>query len=258
MLKNITLIGSGNVATHLGRALYDKGFSIHQVYSPNKDNAFELAVAVSAMPCDDLKFITDESDVYIICVKDEAIAEVANQITFKYKLVVHTAGSIGMEVLDCFEQHGVLYPLQTFSKKTTLHIHAVPFCIEANNALAKKQLIELANQLSPKVHEITSEQRKKIHLAAVFACNFSNYCYGVAAKILTESDIDFELLKPLILETAQKIQHQSPQKAQTGPAQRNDQATINNHLQLLENSKHYQEIYELMSAAIGREIGGGE
>lgn len=256
MLKNITIIGSGNVATHLGMALLNNGCSINQVYSPNKDHAFELANLLNAMPCDDTKFITDESDIYIICIKDDFIEEIANQLKFKNKTIVHTSGSIAMDTLSEFDNYGIFYPLQTFSKGNKVNIKEVPFCIEANNENTKNDLLELANQLSNKVYEINSEQRKKIHVAAVFACNFSNYLYSISEDILNENNMDLEILKPLILETAKKIQSNSPKTVQTGPAKRNDKEVIENHIQLLGNKTAYQDIYQLITDNIIKQNNG--
>ena len=238
------------MATHLGKALFNNGCSINQVYSQDKDNAFDLANELNAMPCDDIKFITDESHIYIICIKDDFIAEIAQQLLLKDKIVVHTSGSIAMDVLSQFDNHGIFYPLQTFSKDTAVNISDVPFCIETNNESTKNQLLDLAKTLSNKVYEIDSEQRKKIHVAAVFACNFSNYLYSISEDILKENNMDLDILKPLILETAKKIQTNSPKTVQTGPAKRNDQAVIENHIELLGNNPAYQEIYKLMSEAI--------
>ncbi|MBL4669642.1 MAG: DUF2520 domain-containing protein [Flavobacteriales bacterium] len=258
MIKNITIIGSGNVATHLGKALLNKGFCINQVYSNSIDNAFELASTLNAMPCDDIKFITDESDLYLVCIKDDFIEEIVKQLCFKNKIVVHTSGSIAMSVLASFNNYGIFYPLQTFSKNAEVIIAEVPFCIEANNECTQKILLELAKVLSNNVYEINSEQRKKIHVAAVFACNFSNYMYTISENILNQNNIDFDILKPLILETAKKTQHNSPKNIQTGPAKRNDDTVINNHLEMLSNNKGYQEIYRLMSDAISNSANNSE
>jgi predicted short-subunit dehydrogenase-like oxidoreductase (DUF2520 family) len=254
LIKTITLIGSGNVATHIGRALLNKGVEINQVYSYSKDHAFELATELNAMPCDDVKFISDESDAYLICIKDDYIEDIAQQLLVKNKIIVHTSGSVSLHILSPFKNHGIFYPLQTFSKDKDLDITTVPFCIEANNDETKHALIELAKKLSSNVHEIDSEQRKKIHLAAVFACNFSNYMYSIAEDILQQEQINFEILKPLILETAKKIQENSPATMQTGPAKRNDQEVIKKHLEILNDSKKQQEIYQLMSQAISSSL----
>ncbi|MGB0886745.1 MAG: Rossmann-like and DUF2520 domain-containing protein [Vicingaceae bacterium] len=255
MIKTITIIGSGNVATHLGKALLNNGFLINQVYSYSKDNAFELAAVLNAMPCDDMKFITDESQIYIIAIKDDFIAEIAQQLNFKNKIVLHTSGSINMDVLNGFENHGILYPLQTFSKEKEVDLKNVPFCIEANNEETKQVIIDLASSLSNNVTEIDSEQRKKIHLAAVFACNFSNYMYTIADEILQDNALNLDLLKPLILETAKKIEFNSPSAMQTGPAARKDDAVLKNHIEQLANTPDYQEIYKLISQAISDKVG---
>ncbi|MDG1476510.1 MAG: DUF2520 domain-containing protein [Vicingaceae bacterium] len=256
MIKNITILGSGNVATHLGKALLKEGYSINQVYSPNKDNAFDLANELNAMPCDDPKFITDESHIYIIAIKDDFIDKIAQQLLLKDKIVVHTSGSIAMDVLSQFDNHGIFYPLQTFSKDTAVNISDVPFCIEANNEATKNHLLALAKTLSNKVYEIDSEQRKKIHVAAVFACNFSNYLCSISEDILKENNMDLDILKPLILETAQKIQTNSPIAVQTGPAKRNDQEVIENHIKLLGNTEAYKDIYQLITDNIIKQHNG--
>ena len=250
MIKRITLIGSGNVATHIGKALLNKGIEINQVYSHTKANAFELATELNAMPCDDVKFISDESDAYFICIKDDFITEVVQHLSTKNKIIAHTSGSVPMKVLNSFRNHGIFYPIQTFSKDKDLNISSVPFCIEANNTETKHALIELAKKISNQVFEIDSEQRKQIHIAAVFACNFSNYMYSIANDLLEQKHINFNILKPLILETAKKIQDHSPKSMQTGPAERKDEKVIQEHIDQLSNNKEYQKIYQLMSKAI--------
>jgi len=247
LAKTITLIGAGNVATHLGKAFLNNGFSINQVYSKSIDNAYSLASELNAMPCDDVKFITDESDIYIICIKDDAINDIVEQISFKNKIIAHTSGSIPLSVLNGFNNYGIFYPLQTFSKNKNVTINEVPFCIEANNDETKNTLLDLAKSLSNNVNEINSEQRKKIHLAAVFACNFTNYMYSISEDILNQSNIDLDILKPLIIETAKKIQNNSPKTMQTGPAKRNDDVVLKNHIELLANSKDYQDIYKIIT-----------
>ena len=248
--KTITLIGAGNVATHLGKALFDKGYSINQVYSQSLDNASSLASELNAMPCDDIKFLTDESDLYLICIKDDFIKEIAKRLPFTNKTVAHTSGSVPMECLSKFDNHGIFYPLQTFSKEVLVDISTIPFCIEGNNNETEEILLKLGEALSQYVHKINSEQRKKIHLAAVFSCNFSNYMYSISEDILNQNDIDFDILKPLILETAKKIQNNAPKSTQTGPASRNDEGIIKNHIEFLADSKDYQDIYKIITANI--------
>lgn len=249
LIKTITLIGAGNVATHLGKALRNKGFIINQVYSKTIENAAVLATEVGANFCDKINEITNKSDIYLVCIKDDAIASFLEQLNIKGKLIVHTSGSIGLDVFTTngFEKYGIFYPLQTFSKNKALNLLEVPFCIEGNDTETENELTKLAKTISNNVYKIDTEQRKKIHLAAVFACNFSNYMYTIANDILTKNNIDFELLKPLICETANKIKNNSPKAMQTGPAKRNDEEVIKNHLKMLSEHSEYQKIYQLIS-----------
>ncbi len=251
-IKSITIIGSGNVASHLGKAFFDKGFIINQVYSKTLTNAETLATSLDANFCDKIEELTDESHIYIVCLKDAIINSFLADFKFKNSLIVHTSGSIDMDVfkINGFKNYGILYPLQSFSKNKALNLTTVPFCIEANTSKNETLLTGLAKNLSNNVHLIDSEQRKKIHLAAVFACNFSNYMYTIANDILAKNDINFELLKPLIAETANKIKENSPKDMQTGPAKRNDEEIIKNHLKLLADSPSYQDIYKLITENI--------
>ncbi|PIQ14970.1 MAG: hypothetical protein COW67_10945 [Flavobacteriales bacterium CG18_big_fil_WC_8_21_14_2_50_32_9] len=252
-MKKITIIGSGNVATILSKVFVNKGFSINQVFSKSKINAEILIEKLAANQqikiTDNIAEIDDTSDIYIVCVKDDAIATVVNQILFKDKLIVHTSGSVDITVFNGFNQFGVFYPLQTFSKDKDTDVANVPFCIEGNTNQTTQLLIDLASSISKKVYEINSEQRKTLHLAAVFACNFTNYMYSIAEEITTKNNINFEVLKPLIQETAKKIEFQSPKEAQTGPAKRKDQQTINKHLAMLENNPN-KELYKLITDLI--------
>lgn len=250
--KSITFIGAGNVATHLAKAFFSKGFNISQIYSKSLTNAITLANKVNAVPIHNLSDLTDENHIYIVCLKDDVIEQVLNQITIKQKLIVHTSGSIDMNVFskEGFENYGILYPLQTFSKDKDVNIDEVPFCIEANTTENENKLVGLAKSLANNVQLINSDQRKKLHLAAVFACNFSNYMYTIADELLVKNNLDLNLLKPLIIETANKIKDAKPALMQTGPAKRNDKAIIEKHIQLLADSKDYQDIYKLITENI--------
>lgn len=251
-LKTITFIGAGNVATHLAKAFFSKGFTISQIYSKSLTNATSLAQEINAEACNNLSEINDKNHIYIVCVNDDAITEVLNQLKFKNKLIVHTSGSVNMEVFEKanFSSFGIFYPLQTFSKSKTVNIKEVPFCIEANSKENETLLLDLAKVLSANVQLINSEQRKQLHLAAVFACNFSNHMYAIADKLLTQNNLDLNLLKPLITETANKIKDNPPKAMQTGPAKRKDTTIIENQLQLLADSKDYQDIYKLITENI--------
>jgi predicted short-subunit dehydrogenase-like oxidoreductase (DUF2520 family) len=247
----LTIIGSGNVATHMAAAFKNAGHRIIQVYSPNFHNASLLAYHVGADAINVLTDINADTDLFIISVKDDAIARVAEILASHQKLMVHTSGSTSLDVLLKYtDKAGVLYPLQTFSKIREIDFATVPLCIEAGSDSIYADLQQLAATVSNRIYSINSAERKILHLAAVFACNFPNYLYGVAQQLLGRHQLDFNLLRPLILETAQKVQEQVPARVQTGPAVRNDQTTMAAHLQLLHDEPQMQAIYTLLSQGI--------
>ncbi len=239
-MKKIILIGAGNVAHHLGISLFGAGHQIIQVISKNENNARALAEKVNADFGTDIRKIK-KADFAIIAVNDDAITSVAFQI--KNMPFAHTSGSISIE------NGGVFYPLQTFSKNIPLDLKKVPFCISAKDIDFENTLLEVAKSISNFVYIINKKQRKTLHLAAVFACNFSNQMYYIAEDLLKKSDLDFEMLKPLIVETANKIIKNSPLSAQTGPAQRKDLKTIENQIDLLEDAD-LKSIYKLITNQI--------
>jgi len=247
----ITLVGSGNVATHLGAGLKNAGHQIIQVWSRKLQNAALLAYHLKAEPIDELNNIHAETDLIVISVKDDAVETVASFIPIKTVPVVHTCGTVDMQVLGkYFDSCGVFYPLQTFSKTREIDFLTVPLCIESTDKNSTALLLELARTISNQVNYINSAQRRILHLAAVFACNFPNYLYSVSAGLLKGQQMDFELLKPLILETALKVQQFLPTEMQTGPAVRGDQKTMAIHLELLKQHPKLQEIYRLLSQGI--------
>lgn len=247
-LQKIILIGAGNVATQLGTALHKRGYEILQVYSQTGKSAQTLAKKVNAQPVTDLKKILPTASLYIISVKDDAIAGLVKQLQFKDQLVVHTSGSVEISALKGVSQnYGVFYPLQTFSKSKTVDFSNIPICIEANNKATANTLKRFAKNISKSVQEINSAQRKILHIGAVFACNFTNHMYAIAAALLTKNNLSFDLLKPLIMETADKIKKNDPAVMQTGPAIRNDKKTMAAHLELLSSDKELTTIYKLLS-----------
>jgi len=247
----ITLIGSGNVATHLGAAFKNAGHRIMQVYSRNTQNAALLAYHIGAEAIDSLDNINPETDIFIIAVSDDIIATIAEQLAQYNKLIVHTSGATDLFNLLAFTDNaGVFYPLQTFSKTKEVDFWSVPLCIEGANAVITQTLVELGQSISNNICIIDSLQRKTLHLAAVFACNFPNYLYGVAQDLLAGQNIDFALLRPLILETAQKVQNNLPPDVQTGPAIRRDQKTMLGHLQMLKDEPELEQLYRLLSQGI--------
>ncbi|QQL50511.1 Rossmann-like and DUF2520 domain-containing protein [Mucilaginibacter ginkgonis] len=247
----ITMIGSGNVATHLSAALKNAGHNIVQVYSRGMQNASLLAYHVGAEPVNDFDAITADTDLFIISVKDDAIIDVAAQLAGHRKLMVHTSGATDIgELMLITGYAGVLYPLQTFSKQKEVNFWEVPLCIEGADDDITFTLKQLGQTISNKVYEIDSLQRKTLHLAAVFACNFPNYLYHIAQQLLADNNIDFNLLRPLIKETADKVQGQLPSAVQTGPAVRKDGQTMQAHLQMLGDNAYLQNVYRLLSEGI--------
>jgi predicted short-subunit dehydrogenase-like oxidoreductase (DUF2520 family) len=254
----ITLIGSGNVATHLGAAFKNAGHRMVQVYSRNTHNANLLAYHISAEAIDNLDNISTDTDIFIIAVSDDAIAGTAEELAKFDKLIVHTSGGTDLfSILAFTDNAGVFYPLQTFSKIREVDFRTVPLCIEGANADITGTLKDLAQSISNSVYMIDSIQRKALHLAAVFACNFPNYLYGIAQDLLAAQHIDFELLRPLILETAEKVQNNLPANVQTGPAVRGDQKTMLQHLQLLNNTPELEQLYRLLSQGIIKKDNAG-
>jgi predicted short-subunit dehydrogenase-like oxidoreductase (DUF2520 family) len=247
----ITIIGSGNVATHLAAAFKNAGHRMVQVYSRDAHKAALLAYHVKADPINDLNDIDPETDIFVISVKDDAIPAVAKQLAVHQKLTVHTSGATDLAVLSAItSKAGVFYPLQTFSKTAELDFLTVPVCIEGADEAITAELQTLAQSVSNNVYRVDSGQRKILHLAAVFACNFPNYLYEAARLLLQKHALDFDLLRPLILETAQKVQNHLPAAVQTGPAARNDRQTMDAHLALLSAEPELKTVYELLSQQI--------
>lgn len=246
MIK-ISIIGSGNVAQHLITAFNkSEEVQIVQIFSRKKPiNSF----------APEIEWITDWEkllpvDVFIIAVSDDAIAEVSQKITLINQLVVHTSGSVALEKISNHNRRGVFYPLQTFTKGKEVDFSKIPICIETEFSADLEVLRKLAQKLSQKTFLINSEQRKALHVAAVFVNNFVNHLYQLGNEICQENQIPFGVLEALINETASKIATLTPQEAQTGPAKRNDQLTIDAHLKFLENDFTKQSIYKLLTQSI--------
>lgn len=251
MINKITLIGSGNVAHNLGKAFVLNGFEVVEVFSRTKANAKVLAEKLDANFTNNLSQINQESDLYVIATTDNAISTIANQLDLGTKLVVHTSGSVEIDVLkNISNNYGSFYPLQTFTKSHQVDFNELPICVEGNNKESLKDLIQLAGQLTNNVKELSSNQRQKLHLAAVFVSNFANYMQVIGEKLCEEQQIDFELLKPLIKEVFEKNQTSKAIDNQTGPALRGDSFTMNKHLELLKDNKELSELYQLISKMI--------
>ncbi|MWB94177.1 DUF2520 domain-containing protein [Flavobacterium sp. GA093] len=243
----ITLIGSGNVAQHLIKA-FAKSESIEMVQAFSRQKEALTHLLDSDTITTDFSNLK-ETDLYIIAVSDNAIAEVSKQFPFQNRLVVHTSGTASLDTLDSKNRRGVFYPLQTFSKNKEVDFSGIPFCLETENESDYAILETVAKSISNSVFPISSEQRKALHVSAVFVNNFTNHLYQIGQEICDEHQVPFEILKPLIQETAQKINILNPAEAQTGPAKRNDSNTIETHLEYLTN-ENQKNIYKLLTQSI--------
>ena len=244
---SVCLLGAGNVATHLFKAFNNaQNVRVKQWYNRNLQSLVTYKNETEIT--DNLKAL-EYADVYILAVSDDAIPQLSRELPFEDRFVVHTSGSVNIHDLDRKNRRGVFYPLQTFSKKVEVDFSCIPICIEAFDKNDLNILKQLAQGLGSKWYKINTEQRQTLHLSAVFVNNFVNQLYRIAHEISDAKSINFDILKPLILETARKVQESSPYMAQTGPAKRNDKKTIKRHLKIIENESH-KEIYELLTQSI--------
>jgi len=250
-IRNIIVLGAGNVAAHLTEALVRKGFSITQLYNLSEERGKKLALKVKADYIGSPDKLDSSADLYILAVSDEAISALASRLHVDSGIVVHTSGSKGMEILrPFFSRRGVFYPLQTFRKEREISFASIPICVEASDRTDENILLDLAGQLSSSIHLINSDQRRILHMTAVFAGNFTNFMYSIAEDLLRKHDIPFDLLKPLIRQTAENIEHPDLLSLQTGPAVREDSEIMEAHRALLTDHDLYKEIYDLISKSI--------
>ena len=246
----ISIIGSGNVATVLGRLLQQKDFIIDEVVSRNKTHAINLAKELDAIAVDEITNISRNSDIYIIAVNDDVIETVSNKLVLDEKIVVHTCGSASINILkNTSKNFGVLYPLQSLRKEIP-YLPAVPFLIDANNNYAKEIIRELAKSLSNNITEANDGQRMQYHLSAVIVSNFTNHLFSLTDEYCRANNIEFSLLYTLIQEVVNRLHMFNPSAMQTGPATRGDVLTIEKHLILLKDFPQLKKIYEVMSESI--------
>ena len=244
---DVIILGFGNVGSHLCTALGEShNISINQIYNRSK---FKLSPEFDHIPITTKLSEIKNADVFIIAVSDDVIDTFSSSLPLKNKLVVHTSGSVALTRISDRNRRGVLYPLQTFSKDRSVDFKDIPICIEAENPEDLKTLKKIGQELSNKVVEINSEERGRLHLAAVFVNNFVNYLYSIGQDMLAIDELPFDLLRPLIIETAKKTETLAPNDAQTGPAFRNDKKTIEKHLHLLADSPH-KRLYEYLTEVI--------
>ena len=247
----IVVVGSGNVATHFARAFHASGNAIAQVYSRNIAHAQVLASQLDAQAVDRFADIADDAHLYLLAIPDDALYEVVTQISPKRGIVVHTSGSVPMDVLKPLSAKiGVVYSPQTFIKSLEMNYSELPFCLEASDDEVLERLKNLVIPVSQKIYEINSDQRRKLHLAAVFVNNFGNALNAMAQDITKDNNISFEILHPIIAVTAEKASHGDLWQLQTGPAVRGDEKTISNHKKLLANDSDLLELYSLITSII--------
>ncbi len=249
----VILLGAGNLATNLGKALLAAGHDIIQVYSRTIESASALATIAGGAPVVDISQVRDDADLYIFSVKDSVLADLIPRLCKgkETKVFIHTAGSVPMSVFQGMALHyGVFYPMQSFSKTREVDFSEIPCFIEANDDYTYRLIDDLAHSLSKRVYSLSSDDRKYLHLAAVFACNFVNHCYAVSHNLLEKHNIPFDVMLPLIDETARKVHQLSPAEAQTGPAVRYDANIIRSQSMLLKDNPLLKDIYERMSMSI--------
>lgn len=258
--EKIILIGAGNVAHHLAEALLKEGLNLCQIYSRTPESARELGAKTGIAYTSEVKDVYPDGDVYIFCVSDDSLPGMVKAVRMKEEaLVLHTSGSQPMAVLKPGGRaYGVMYPVQTFSKRRTLDFREIPLCVEGCSPEVLERVKRLAGRLSDHVREVDSARRKVLHLAAVLVNNFPNYLYAVAGQMMEENGLPFDMLRPLILETADKVMQMSPREAQTGPAKRGDESILGMHRAMLKDRKELLNVYALLSEGIRELYAGGK
>lgn len=237
-IQDIVIIGTGNVSWHLSQVLYQEGFNIAQIVGRDATKTAAFASRVAAIPITDFGAITPDAQLYILAVADDAIAQVAQQLPDLDGIVVHTSGSANINLLEKFHRFGVFYPLQTFTEGKQLNFEDIPILVEGNQNEVADILIDVARQLTLKTYRLNTAEREKLHIAAVFVCNFVNHMYVQGAQICAENQLPFDVLFALMQETTKKALISNPESVQTGPAIRGDEKTIAKHLAQITDTNH--------------------
>jgi predicted short-subunit dehydrogenase-like oxidoreductase (DUF2520 family) len=251
---NVTFIGSGNLAWHLAPALDNLGYIVKEVYSRDAKHAAQLTGRLyQAEVCTTLDFSSSPSGLFVVATSDDAISLIARDIVLPDEaILIHTSGSQPLAALDfaATERTGVLYPLQTFSKNAKISFREIPLFVESNHQESQRVLMTIAKALSTKVRKIDSDGRRALHIAAIFASNFSNHMMTISRDLMDKHGMDFAWLRPLIAETFNKAITQGPEKSQTGPAVRGDLQILDEHMEHLKQDKDIAKMYELISQHI--------
>jgi len=251
LINEIVIIGAGNVAVNMAVAFRNSGKKILCIFSRNAEKARKLAEMVDAPYTGQLDKLPRNADLFLIAVNDNAIDEVAGKLSDVSGIVAHTSGSVSISVFENkIPDYGVLYPLMHLSTEKLMDFAHIPLCIEANTPGNYTAISELAGSVSHSVYPVTSAERKMLHLAAVFASNFTNLNYIISEEILKKNNLSFDILHPIIVETANKILRNSPTELQTGPAVREDYQVIGEHEKLLKDFPYYQKMYKLFTEII--------
>ena len=247
-MMKVSVIGSGNVGFHLVNLFHNsKEIELCEWYSRSLN--FDKRVKVVNKLSD-----LNEAEIYIICVSDDSILNISNEIPFNEKLVLHTSGSTSYLDMNKKNRRGVFYPLQTFSRSMELNYSDIPICIETEHKNDLKTLKNLSQLVGCKFYEINFEQRKTLHLAAIITNNFTNFLFSLSKELVEAKDLDFDILKPLIKETVNKIHKLDPNEAQTGPARRNDSNIMKTHQKMLID-KNQKKLYKIISEMIREKYG---
>ncbi len=250
-MSTITFIGSGNVASHLAKALFAAGHQILQIWSREYDHAEALANQVLAEPIDRLNLLYPTADVYILAVTDDALFDLALDLKLRDSLVIHTAGSVSLKVLQPISRkHGVVWSPQTFIRDVGMNYSELPFCVEGSTPEVEAAICRLFESVSSHIFHVDTQQRQWLHLAAVMTNNFGNAINALSQDILLQHDIPFEILHPLITMTAEKIKKGALWQQQTGPARRRDQKTIDNQRRLVADDEKLLRLYDLLTEII--------
>lgn len=251
-ISHVVLIGAGNVATRLACHLSNSKLNVVQIWSRTESSARTLGEKVQTPFTTRLDSIFPDADLYILALPDHAFPKILTRLNLpRDRFIVHTAGGSDMDILaTASDRYGVFYPLQTCTREHPVRFRSVPFCLEANTPGDLALLKDFTLHFSRRIYTMDSEKRKTAHLAAVFANNFTNYLYQVSEEILQKENLPFELLKPLIRETAMKVQHYPPRSVQTGPAIRQDNAVLAEHLERLGRDTRNGRLYSFLSQCI--------
>lgn len=247
----VTVLGAGNVGTYFTVKLYDKGYTILQVFNRTKKHAQLLANRVSAEYISDFDQIDTSADLYIIAVSDDAISAMIQKLVPVDAIMLHVSGSTSIDVFKSVcKRYGVMYPLQTISKNNIDTLSNVPLFIEASDPESLQIISNVAHSISNRVEEINSRQRLALHISAVFVSNYVNYLYSIGYKILEQEGLSTDWLWPLIQQASEKIKKMHPKDAQTGPAKRRDLQILKKHIAYLSNNAEWAALYQLLADQI--------